>query len=320
MDQPTLTEPNRELPDNTEWPSVCAVVPTRDRPLLMRRAVESIVAQDYPGDIHVIAVFDQSKPNAKLPRSIPGRTVSVITNSRTPGLAGARNSGILEAGEDLVAFCDDDDVWEPQKLREQVEALSAHPEAEVSTTAMVVDYQDRSSVRLAGRSRVAHADLIRSRMAMLHSSSFLARRTAVLDGIGLVSESIPRSMAEDWDFLLRASERSAIVHVDRPLVRVQWAPSSYFAQQWEVKCEAAQWLVAHHPGITADRVGAGLMYGKLAFNHAMLGSRRETFRWAARSIRSHWCEPRAYLALAVAFRIMNGQWLVRQLNRRGHGI
>src|SRR5699024_9378881 len=119
-------------------------------------AIESILTQDYPGDIHVIAVFDQSEPNAMLPRSAPGRTVSVITNSRTPGLAGARNSGILEAGEDLVAFCDDDDTWEPQKLREQVEALSTHPEAEMATTAMVVDYQDRSNVRLAGTSSVGH--------------------------------------------------------------------------------------------------------------------------------------------------------------------
>ena len=61
---------------------------------------------------------------------------------------------------------------------------------------------------------VTHADLLQSRMAMLHSSTFLIRRASLLDGIGLVNEAAPQSQNEDWDLLLRASARRDIVHVD----------------------------------------------------------------------------------------------------------
>ena len=47
-----------------------------------------------------------------------------MTNERTPGLAGGRNSGILAGSGELVAFCDDDDEWLPTKVEKQVEALA----------------------------------------------------------------------------------------------------------------------------------------------------------------------------------------------------
>ncbi|MFC7757306.1 hypothetical protein ACFQY4_03945 [Catellatospora bangladeshensis] len=70
--------------------------------------------------------------------------------------------------------------------------------------------------------------LARSRMSMLHSSGFLARREALLaDGaIGPVSEDAPGSQNEDWDLLLRAARRHPIVHVDEPLVRVLWGAAA----------------------------------------------------------------------------------------------
>lgn len=286
----------------------------------MRRAVDSIVRQEYPGVIDVVVVYDRSEPDESLARDDARRPVRVTTNARTPGLAGARNTGILGSAAELVAFCDDDDSWEPGKLRRQVEALHAQPGAEFVTTAMVVDYQGRVTTRLAGRDRVRHVDMLRSRMAMLHSSSFLARRSALIDGIGLVDETLPQSMAEDWDLLIRAADRRPIVHVDEPLVRVTWGGSSYFVEQWQVRNDAQRWLLEHHPAMAVDPVAAGLSYGKLAFGAAALGSRTEAVRWAGRALRSRWCEPRALLALAVCTGLVRWEWVARELNKRGHGI
>ena len=94
------------------YPSIGVVVPTRNRPGLLRRTLAAIAAQDYPGPVSTVVVYDQSTPEAGLPAS------RVLTNSRTPGLAGARNTGILALDTDgldteLVAFCDDDDEWAP---------------------------------------------------------------------------------------------------------------------------------------------------------------------------------------------------------------
>ena len=91
------------------------IVPTRDRPVMLARAVRSIIGQSYPGEIECVIVFDQSDPaqvNVELP---PGRRVRLVTNTRTPGAAGARNTGIMASDGPLVAFCDDDDAWDPSK-------------------------------------------------------------------------------------------------------------------------------------------------------------------------------------------------------------
>lgn len=301
-------------------PTVSVVIPTYNRPQMMREALVSVLGQDYLGDIEVIIVFDKSEPDRSLSQETEGRLVRVIPNSRTPGLAGARNSGILAASGELVAFCDDDDTWTTSKLSLQVAALMAHPTAEFATTAMLVKYEDHESPRLAGTEVVTFAELIRSRMAMLHSSSFMARRASLTGEMGLVDEEMPRSMAEDWELLLRAAKRHPIVNVDQPLVSVRWGSTSYFASQWALRNEAQLRLIDKYPEILQDRRAASLRYGKLAFGEAAQDHRRAALRWARKAFVADPRQPRTYIAYMVAMRIMKAEWILRRLNERGHGI
>ena len=97
-------------------PAVTAVVPTHHRPARMREAVRSIVDQSYEGHIEIIVVFDACEvdlPDLDLPHH---RSLRGLPNDRVRGLAGARNSGIVAAQHDFVAFLDDDDRWLPDKL------------------------------------------------------------------------------------------------------------------------------------------------------------------------------------------------------------
>src|SRR5215470_8856768 len=89
-------------------PSVGVVIPTRDRPELMLRALDAALAQDYAGPLRIIVVYDGTPPEYLLARALP-RPVLVLSNWRTPGLAGTRNTGVLGLDTDLVAFCDDTD-------------------------------------------------------------------------------------------------------------------------------------------------------------------------------------------------------------------
>src|ERR1700684_2791781 len=88
------------------WPSVGVVLPTHARPQLLRVALSSVLAQDYPGSIRAVVVHDRSEPEQSL---ADGERVRVLAHTRTPGLAGARNSGVDALDTDLIAFCDDDD-------------------------------------------------------------------------------------------------------------------------------------------------------------------------------------------------------------------
>jgi glycosyltransferase involved in cell wall biosynthesis len=300
---------------------VGVVVPTRDRPELLRQTLRSIVAQETDADVEVLVVHDASEPDPSVEElGRPGRRISVTKNERTPGLAGARNTGILALDTDWVAFCDDDDTWAPGKLAAQLERSGRHPEADVLTTAICVAYEGAEVPRLAGTEVVRRPDLLRSRMAMLHSSTLLARRSALLGPLGLVDEAIPGSQNEDWDLLLRATALGPIQHVDQPLVRVLWGRSSYFSRQWESRVASLQWMLERHPDLDDDDRGAARVFGQLAFGSAALGRRGDAVRWARRTLRRRRTEPRALLALAVAARLVRAESVLSFLHRRGKGL
>ncbi|NUT35540.1 MAG: glycosyltransferase [Hamadaea sp.] len=303
------------------WPTVGVVIPTRDRPELLTRAIAAILEQDYEGPIDIVVVYDQAEPDPSR-ESTCDRPVRVLGNRRTPGLAGARNTGILELTTDLVAFCDDDDVWAPNKLRDQVTALRHHPAAEMATCAIEVQYGDRRSIRLAGRDFVTVDDLARSRMAMLHSSGFLFRREALVDPdrLGLVAEDAPGSQNEDWDLLLRAARRTPILHIDEPLVRVLWGRSSFYAYEYATKISSLRWMMARHPEIKGSAPGAARVYGQLACWSAAAGNRAEAWKWARETMRANWKEPRAAIALVALSGAVKVERVLSALHKHGHGI
>jgi glycosyltransferase involved in cell wall biosynthesis len=282
---------------------------------MLRRAIATVLEQRYPGRLQVTIVYDGTQPD----RSLDAANIRTIVNVRAPGLAGARNSGILALDTDLVAFCDDDDEWLPGKLEAQLGALAATG-AEFATAAVIITYGAQTRVRLAGKQLVTHADLLRSRILALPASGFLIRRPALLDGLGLVDESIPGSQAEDWDLLLRASARRPIAHVDEPLVRTPWHVGSYFAKRWDTKAAALTWMLARHPGITRDARAAARVYGQIAFAHAALGSRRRAVRWSLKALARRPAEPRAYIALGVAGGLLPAETVLAFLHRRARGI
>jgi glycosyltransferase involved in cell wall biosynthesis len=307
------------------------VIATRDRPELLRRSLAAVRAQDYAGEVRVVVVYDQAPPDRTLADAgEPGSgaahaDVRVVTNARTPGLAGARNTGILALDTDLVAFCDDDDAWAPAKLRLQVATMSARPEAEFATCAIEVEYRGRVTPRLAGRDAVTVHELARSRMAMLHSSTFLARRASLTAaspeaGIGLVAEDAPGSQNEDWDLLLRAARRAPIAHVDEPLVRVLWGRTSHYAYEYATKISSLRWMIARHPEIRACPPGAARVYGQLACWSAATGQRREAWRWVRRAWRANWREPRTAIAVAAISGAVDVERVVAVLHRHGRGI
>jgi glycosyltransferase involved in cell wall biosynthesis len=302
------------------WPSVGVIIPTRNRPQLVRKAIAAVREQQYPGDVEVVVVYDGAEPDPDL-GTASGRPVTVLTNARAEGLAGARNTGILSLGTELIAFCDDDDRWAPDKLRRQVAALLAEPDAEFATCAIEVEYEGKATARLAHRDRVTIDELARSRMAMLHSSSFLVRREALTEGaIGLVAEDAPGSQNEDWDLLLRAARRCPIVHLDEPLVRVLWGRTSHYAYEYATKISSLRWMMQRHPEISGCRPGAARVYGQLACWSAAAGNRSAAWHFSKEAVRANWREPRTAIALAAISGAVKVENVLSALHRRGRGI
>lgn len=280
---------------------VSVVVPTHDRPELVRRTVQAVLDQDHPGEIEVLVVFDQCRPHPLPAPGRPGRTVSALVNdARAPGLAGARNTGLLAARGSHVAFCDDDDVWLPSKLSAQLQRLDAHPGPAACATGIYVETSTRRIRRDAPTRVLCHADFVRDRIMEVNPCTLLVRRSGLFDAVGLVDERVPAGYGEDYDFVLRLTRSMAVVCVPDPLVVVSYHGGSYYAANWRKMVDGLEYLRAKHPDLRIDRVGNARILGQLAVAHGGLGERRTCLRLAAAALRSNPRERRALVAAAVA--------------------
>ncbi|WP_298801749.1 glycosyltransferase family A protein [uncultured Pseudokineococcus sp.] len=303
-----------------EHPDVTVVIPTRDRPDLLRQAVDAVVAQEYAGRVHVLVVFDGTSPDPGLERQGEQRRVTTTTNVRSPGLAGGRNTGLEAATTELVAFCDDDDVWHPLRLARQTALLTTRPDAVMATCGIRVRYADVSVDRRLEAEAVLHADLLRSRLTELHPSTFLMRREPLLREVGLVDEAIPGSYAEDYDFLLRVARVAPLANVPDALVDVRWHERSFFEGRWRTIVEALEWLLRRHPEFHGERRGHARVLGQIAFAEAAQGHRRAAVGRAVQTLLRWPLEPRAALAVAVASGAASPERVLRALHRRGKGV
>ncbi|HXJ78360.1 MAG TPA: glycosyltransferase family A protein [Candidatus Methylomirabilis sp.] len=105
-------------------PGVSVIVPAYNRERYLGAALESALGQDHQ-PLEIIVVDDGSTDGtARVARSFTGVRYLYQSNQ---GAASARNAGIAASRGEHLAFLDSDDVWAPEKLRLQVDALRQHP-------------------------------------------------------------------------------------------------------------------------------------------------------------------------------------------------
>jgi glycosyltransferase involved in cell wall biosynthesis len=308
------------LSRGTSRPALTAIVCTRDRPVLLRRAVAAIRSQRFADPIETIVVFDRSDPDASLEVEGGCRPVRVASNQRTPGLAGARNTGVALAGADVVAFCDDDDVWLADKTARQMEALAARSEADAVVSGVRIETAGRRVDRALALPELTFGDLLVRRVMEAHPSTIMVRRRAFLDRIGGIDEHIPGCYAEDYEWLLRAARHRPIAVVAEPLSCIEWHENSYFAAQWQTRADALAYLLERYPEFRTTPRGLARIKGQRAFALAALRRRADAWREVRVTLALNWLEPRAYLAGFVATGAVSPNRVVGALNRLGRGV
>lgn len=107
-------------------PKVSVVIPCKDRPEKLHRALASVSAQTVP-PLEVVVVDDGSDVPLQLTHdySVPVR----IIRQTNQGPSAARNRGVSEAVGDWIALLDSDDTWLPDKLETQVGLIARHADA-----------------------------------------------------------------------------------------------------------------------------------------------------------------------------------------------
>lgn len=100
---------------------VSVIIPTCDRPALLKEALASVVAQTLSPFETIIANNGKERINES---SLP-KEIRVLKLPPYIGAAEARNRGAAAARGDFLAFLDDDDLWSNTYLEQAARAIEA---------------------------------------------------------------------------------------------------------------------------------------------------------------------------------------------------
>lgn len=198
-------------------PIVSAVIPTRDRDWLLRRAVRSVLAQTE-SDVEVVVVDDASTRvrTADVLASLRDTRVRLVELDEPLGAGAARNIGVEAATGPVVAFLDSDDVWLPRKVASQIRALG-RGDVSAHASASLVHWPGHLQGRPWAVAGPVTVSTLLSGWFPAFTSGFAAQRTILLE--------TPFDAAlggfEDWDVWIRVALRTSIGLGDRPDVVVE---------------------------------------------------------------------------------------------------
>ncbi|MCL5998016.1 MAG: glycosyltransferase [Chloroflexi bacterium] len=288
-------------------PHVSVIIPTYNRARLVRDTLDSVLAQTYR-DLEIVVVDDGSSDD----------TAAVVTAYSAPvrylrqqnaGQAAARNTGIRAAGGEFIAFLDDDDVWLPQKLEQQLPLISAaSAPAWVYCDAEVFDGTTGQPLHRFSQINPAHSGWIGASLILrdfIASPTPVVRRQ-VFEQVGYFDESPLLKRREDWDMWLRIAAYSPVAYTPAVLARYRFHGQTAARSEdvWTIyrsRTAVIERAVAYAPGVYASmrKPALAMLCLYIGRQFAMAGNARDARAMFAQSIR---LQPRSTAAYA--------QWLL----------
>lgn len=205
--------------ETRDAPLVTVVIPTRGRPALLRRALDSVLAQTL-GDLEIVVVVDGPDPETEnMLGAEADPRLQIHLNASSMGGAAARNVGVRHGRGTWIALLDDDDIWLPEKLERQIRHLGARTEDVLSFTRLIA--------------RAPHGDYRWPRRApMLEEpvSEYLFARSSLFAGEAGIQTStvvVPRALALQHPFdetLTRLQDTDWVLRVVGAGARLDFYP------------------------------------------------------------------------------------------------
>ena len=198
---------------NNQFPQVSIIVPTYNRPDMLRETIQSILDQTYQ-NFEIIVVNDAGQDVSNVVASFNSSKITHLTHTQNKGLAASRNTGIRAAQGKYIAYLDDDDIYYPNHL----ETLVSHLESTDCHIAYTDSYQANQkliddSYQTVSRTLQYSQDfdyeliLVQNFVPVL---CFMHNR-AIIEKIGYFDETL-RSH-EDWDLWVRVSREYRLDHL-----------------------------------------------------------------------------------------------------------
>lgn len=272
-----MTEPR----GNAISPLVTAVIPTRNRPELVYRAVHSVLGQTY-ANLEVVVVVDGLDPaTVKALEALSETRLRIVVLSDHVGGCEARNTGVREARGEWIALLDDDDEWLAEKIEKQIGSIVAADRDIIFSATKYLDKQHgRSSIQPRlfpsiqqhiSEYLFCEMDIFSRRTSFLQTSTWMVRRSFFLTHP--FTPGLRRNQDTDWllrafpgcdDHSLFVPEPLAIFHRQSGLVRISTTPDWQETYRWVqdnsalFSRRAIAFLLMTQCARNANRQGSGL--------------------------------------------------------------
>jgi glycosyltransferase involved in cell wall biosynthesis len=166
-------------------PEVSVVIPTRNRPDLVQRAIVSALHQSFR-DLEVIVVVDGPDPaTCEELAQISDPRLTIISLEESVGGAEARNVGARHARGEWIALLDDDDEWLPKKIEIQIEAAVKSGKSRILVTSKYLERRagkvDMIRPRRLPRKNERISDYMFDYLCYFQTSTFFCPRELFLE-------------------------------------------------------------------------------------------------------------------------------------------
>ena len=139
------------MKENVQIPLVSLIVPVHNCAAFLGETLRAIFGQTLE-EFELILVDDASTDNLSgVLEYFPDARLRLLRLDKNVGVANARNSGVYLARGQYIAFCDADDLCQPERLALQVAYLHKNPEVGVCGSAFTCfsDQGDMETIRHA---------------------------------------------------------------------------------------------------------------------------------------------------------------------------
>ncbi len=214
-------------------PRFSVVVPCYNGQAYLEETLKTALAQTYPA-IEIIVVNDGSTDRSREIACSMGPRVTVV-DQENRGLSGARNTGARHASGDWIAFLDADDLWIPEKLALQAEAIMADPRLDIVYTDLYRLEADGSTPEVRVPPPAAVIERLWYETPILPST--VVARTQMLRAEPW-DERV--RLSEDWEYFNRISKRYVFGAVSVPTTYYRQHPESLSSKDWRWILESAR--------------------------------------------------------------------------------